>query len=175
MRTAGAAIAGAALVAVMLAADPMLAGSAGAVTSTTTASPARHGRERLFISSRSASARKDQLSASGVLKARGYALPGALRGGRGTIWLVFRPGSIRLAIGVWSSSATVPSPQTCAFTEVYRGEYTVRGGHRAYAQASGSGTFYTRISGRLAKSGGSCSARLAWSRRYTWTSGSLAW
>lgn len=175
MRTAGAAIAGAALVAVMLAADPMLAAPARAVTATTAVSSARHGHERLYISSRSATARKDYLSASGVLKARGYALPGALTGGRGSTWLVFRRGSIRLAIGVWSSSASVPNPQTCAFTEVYRGRYTVRGGHRAYARASGSGTFYTKISGRLAKSGGSCTARLAWSRKYTWTSGSLAW
>lgn len=175
MRTAGAAIAGAALVAVMLAANPMLAGPASAVTATTTASSGRHGHERLFISAHPATARKDYLSASGVLKARGYALPGALTGGRGTIWLVFRRGSIRLAIRVWSSSATVPNPRTCAFTEVYRGEYTVRGGHRAYARASGSGTFYTRISGRLTRSRGSCTARLAWSRKDTWTSGSLAW
>jgi hypothetical protein len=175
MRTAGAFVAGAALVAVMLAADPMLAGPASAVTATTTASSARHGHERLYISGRPATARKDYLSASGVLKARGYALPGVLTGGRGTIWLVLRHGSIRLAIGVTSSSASVPNPQTCAFTEVYRGRYTVRGGRRAYAGASGSGTFYTRISGRLAKSGGSCTARLAWSRKHTWTSGSLAW
>jgi hypothetical protein len=171
MRTGGAVIAGAALVAVLLAANPMLAGPAGAVTVTTTASSARHGHERLYISGRPATARKDYLSASGVLKARGYALPGA----RGTVWLVFRRGSIRLAIAVRSSSATVPNPQTCTFTEVYRGTFTVRGGHRAYARASGSGTFYTRISGRLAMSDGSCSARLAWSRKYTWTSGSLAW
>jgi hypothetical protein len=175
MRAAGAAIAGAVLAAGMLAASPMLAGPASAVTATTTVSSARQGHERLYISGRPATARKDYLRASGVLKARGYALPGALTGGRGTIWLVFRRGSIRLAIAVRSSSATVPNPQTCAFTEVYRGTYAVRGGHRSYARASGSGTFYTRISGRLAMSGGSCTARLAWSRKYTWTSGSLAW
>jgi hypothetical protein len=96
MRTGGAVIAGAALVAVLLAANPMLAGPAGAVTVTTTASSARHGHERLYISGRPATARKDYLSASGVLKARGYALPCA----RGTVWLVFRRGSIRLAIAV---------------------------------------------------------------------------
>ncbi len=175
MRTAGAAIAGAALAAVMLAASPMLAGPASAVTGTTTASSARSGHERLYISGRPATARKDYLSASGVLTARGYALPGPLTGGHGTTWLVFRRGSIRLAIEVSSSSATVPNPQTCAFTEIYRGRYTVRGGRRAYAGASGSGTFYTKISGRLAKSGGSCTAQLAWSRKYTWASGSLAW
>jgi hypothetical protein len=175
MRTAGAAIAGTALAAVMFAASPLLAGPAGAVTGTTAASSARHGHERLYIGSRSATATRDYLSASGVLRARGYALPGALTGGRGSTWLVFQRGSIRLVIEVTSSSATVPNPQTCAFAEVYRGRYTAHGGHRAYVHASGSGTFYTRISGRLAKSGGSCTARLASSRKRTWTSGSLAW
>jgi hypothetical protein len=174
MRTAGTAIAGAALMAATLAASPMLAAPAGAATAAT-ATSARHGHEHFYVSSRVAGAKRDFARASGVLDARGYAKPGALHHGHGTIWLVLRHGSIRLTLAVTSSSATVPSQRTCAFAEVYRGTYAVRGGARGYARASGAGTFYTRISGRLARSRGRCTTRFRSYWRYTSTSGSLRW
>jgi hypothetical protein len=173
MRTAGIAIAGA-LVAVTMTVSPMLAAPAGAVTASA-ATPARHGHEHFYVSARAASAKRDYARATGVLDARGYAKPGALRHGHGTIWMVYRRGSIRLTLAVTSSSATVPSARTCAFSEVFRGSYAVRGGARGYARASGTGTFYTRISGRLVKSRGRCTTRFKSFWRYTSTAGSLGW
>ena len=173
MRTAGTAIAGALLAATMTV-SPMLAAPAGAVT-VSAATSARHGHEHFYVSARAASAKRDYARATGVLDARGYAKSSALHHGHGTIWMLYRHGSIRLTLAVTSSSATVPSARTCAFSEVFRGSYAVRGGARGYARASGTGTFYTRISGRLVKSRGRCTTRFKSFWRYTSTSGSLGW
>jgi hypothetical protein len=153
----------------------LLAGPAGCVAAAAATAAPRHGGERFDLTSRSSDSRRDHLRATGVLNARGYAIPSPLVSGRGSIKLQFLHGSVRLSIEVRSSAATPPNLGSCTFSEIYQGVYQVRGGERRYSGATGSGRFKTEISGRLVRSAGRCVSKLAWFRKHTLMWGSLAW
>jgi hypothetical protein len=153
----------------------LLAGPAASVAAAAATAAPRHGTERFDLTSRSSAARRDHLRATGVLNARGYAIPSPLVSGRGAIKLQFLHGSVRLTIEVRSGVASPPNLGNCTFSETYTGVYQVRGGERRYAGATGSGRFKTEITGRLVRSAGRCLSKLAWFRKRTLMWGSLAW
>jgi hypothetical protein len=148
--------------------------TAPAVPAAPAVAPARHGHEQFRLTTRSPSARRQTLRATGVLNARGHAVVGRLVSGRGSDALVIAHGSIHLVTIVASIQVSVPTP-TCRFTEVYRGAYRIRGGTRRYAAASGSGSYVTKIAGRLKRKNGRCTSALASFSQSTVTSGSLRW
>ncbi len=96
-------------------------------------------------------------------------------GNRRVIWLVFGRGSVRLVIRLSSRSASPPNLTTCKFTESARGKYWIRGGKRRYAHAAGTGTYVTRITGRLKRKNGSCTSTLRSYRQSTTTTGTMSW
>jgi hypothetical protein len=136
---------------------------------------AHHGSEQFRISTHTVGARKDYLRAIGVLDARGEALPSAIVSGQSTVRLELRKGSIVLRLTVVASSATVPNPTTCGFTEASSGTFRISRGWGRYKGAAGSGRFRTRIRARLAKSRGVCTGKLAAYSKYQVASGSLSW
>jgi hypothetical protein len=151
------------------AAAPAAAGQAPA------AAAARHGHEQFRLTSNVADASSQHVQATGVLTAQGHAVLGPKRGNRQVTWLDFGNGSVRLVTEPTSSSGSPPDPTTCKFTEVYSGNYQVRGGNRRYVHAAGSGTYVTRIAGRLERKNGNCTSTLAAFRQTTTTAGSLSW
>jgi hypothetical protein len=151
-----------------LAAAVLLAGTGTGLAAASP--PAHNGHERFALITPAIKA-STQVRATGVLVARGSATePRPPR-----IWLHFARGSIRLVLTTTSSSATPPNPVNCRFTEVYRGDYRLTAGLRGYHGARGSGTFVTRIAGRLVRSHGACLTQMASLRQTTITSGSLRW
>jgi hypothetical protein len=60
-------------------------------------------------------------------------------------------------------------------TEVYRGNYRIRGGNGRYAHAAGTGSYVTRIVGELRRKNGDCTSSLAWFWQSTKTAGSMSW
>jgi hypothetical protein len=139
------------------------------------AATARHGSEQFRISTRKVYARKDRLRATGVLDAAGYAVPSAIVSGHGTVRLELPKGSIVLRLTVVTSSVTVPNPATCAFTEANSGTYQISKASGRYRGASGSGDFSTKIKARLARSHGTCTAKLAAYSKTQVASGPLSW
>ena len=176
-----------ALAAVALAVVLSLAGGAVALAASLgaplTASPAgiasigasRHGHEQFHLTSKVATATRQQVGATGVLAARGHTVLGRKIGKRRVIWLVFGRGSVRLVIRLTRRSASPPNLTTCKFTESARGKYLIRGGRRRYAHAAGSGTYVTRITGTLKRKNGRCTSRLSSYRQSTRTSGTMSW
>jgi hypothetical protein len=160
-----AAVTGPALAVCLLAAGPAAAASRPAVAAAV--------QQHLAITSDKAAPPKANVKASGVLSATGVAYPRKVSGGHATAWLVFKRGSLRLVTTRTSSSETVPNPATCKFTEVVHGTYAVRGGARKYLHATGSGSYLTKIYGRLVRKNGSCTGTLASVWQGTWTWGSL--
>jgi len=142
----------------------VLAPAASAATSTV--------QQHFAITASQAAPKTEHVSARGRLKATGTAHAGKHKG---VMWLVFKRGSVRLVLTQTSGSASVPNPTTCKFTEVFKGTYLVRGGTRAYAKAGGSGNYHTKIFGRLKRSDGSCTSKLASVYQGTWTWGTLHW
>jgi hypothetical protein len=132
------------------------------------------GHEQFRLTTHSATARRQQLRATGVLDARGYALAGRVIAGRARNWLVVPHGAIRLITMVTGTRVTPPTG-TCRFTETYTGIYRIRGGARRYASAGGYGTYVTKIVGRLARKHGHCTSTIAYFSQSTVTSGSLRW
>lgn len=167
------------LVLPVIAAGPALAApSARAVpaSSRPAVSAARSSPERFTLISHQADARRQQVRASGVLRARGYARVRVVTPGRTVARLVFARGSVRLVTYPKRRAVSVPTPSACKFTEVVHGDYAVRGGGQRYRRATGSGAYITRIVGHLKKErGGGCGSQLArfWQRTRTW--GSLRW
>jgi hypothetical protein len=170
-----AAIATGALAALLTLAGGAVAAAAPTAGPTPAAAAARHGHEQFRLTSNVADASSQQVQATGVLTAQGHAVLGPKRGSRQVTWLDFSHGSIRLVTEATSSSGSPPDPTTCKFTEVYSGNYQVRGGNRRYAHAAGTGTYVTRIAGRLERKNGDCTSTLAAFRQTTTTAGSLSW
>ena len=133
-----------------------------------------HGHELLRLTTHSATARKQQLRATGVLDARGHAYAGRVIAGRARNWLVVPHGAIRL-VTVVSSIKVTPPTGTCRFAETYTGTYQIRGGARRYASARGFGAYVTKITGRLVRKKGECTSAIAYFSQSTVTSGSLRW
>jgi hypothetical protein len=164
-------------VAVALAACLLLAWSAGP-TLAMSAPPLPAGAwrvtEHFRLTTADASSSRQHVRATGPFTARGYALAGDFASGHAVTRLEFRRGVMRLVTKATHRSASVPNPSTCKFTELFRGNYVIRGGAGRYRYASGSGTYVSRISGKLKKArGGGCGARLASFWQSTRTRGSL--
>ena len=131
-------------------------------------------RERFHLTSRDPNARREHVQATGAFTAVGYALAGDFASHHAVSRLVFRRGTLRLVTKMIHATASVPNPTTCKFTEVFRGDYVIRGGAGRYRHASGSGSYVSRISGQLKMaSGGGCGTQFAAFRHSTRTSGSL--
>jgi hypothetical protein len=137
------------------------------------ASAKASARERFHLTSGDASARRQSLQATGALTAHGYALAGDFAASRAVSVLVFSQGRLRLVTKATSASESVPNPATCKFTEVFKGSYVIHSGAGGYRDATGSGTYVSRISARLKKKSGSCGTRLASFWQSTRTAGSL--
>ncbi len=133
-----------------------------------------HGHEQFRLTTHSATARKQQLRATGVLDARGHGYAGRVIAGRARNWLVVPHGAIRL-VTVVSSITVTPPTATCRFAESYTGTYQIRGGARRYASAGGFGAYVTKITGRLVRKKGRCTSAIAYFSQSTVTSGSLRW
>ena len=133
-----------------------------------------NGHEQFRLMTHSATSRRQQLRATGVLDARGHALAGRVIAGRARNWLVVPHGAIRLITMVTRTTVTPPTG-TCRFTETYTGTYRIRGGARRYASARGYGTYVTKIVGRLTRKHGQCTSTIAYFSQSTVTSGSLRW
>jgi len=130
-------------------------------------------RERFHLTSGDASARRQNLHATGVLTAHGDALAGDFAASRAVSVLVFSHGRLRLVTRATSTSESVPNPATCKFTEVFKGSYVIHSGAGGYRDASGSGSYVSRIYGQLKKKKGSCGTQLAKFWQSTRTTGSL--
>ena len=168
----------AATAAVALAAGLLLAWPAGpalaAPASTRLAAAARHPAERFHLTTGDPSSSRQHVQATGIFTARGYARAGDFASGHAVSRLVFRRGVMRLVTQATHRSASVPDATTCKFTEVFSGDYVIRGGTAKYRHASGSGTYVTRIFGKLKKErGGGCGTRLVSFWQSTRTRGSL--
>ena len=168
----------AATAAVALAAGLLLACPAGpalaAPASTRLAAAARHPAERFHLTTGDPSSSRQHVQATGIFTARGYARAGDFASGHAVSRLVFRRGVMRLVTQATHRSASVPDATTCKFTEVFSGDYVIRGGTAKYRHASGSGTYVTRIFGKLKKErGGGCGTRLVSFWQSTRTRGSL--
>ena len=174
-----------ALATVALAAVFSLAGGAVAVAAPVAAAAERasvastaasgHGHERFHLTSRVATATRQHVRATGVLAARGHTVLGRKIDNRRVIWLIFGRGSVRLVIRLKSRSAAPPNLTTCRFTESARGHYWIRGGKRRYAHAAGTGTYITRISGKLKRKNGRCTSTLSSYLQSTRTTGTMSW
>jgi hypothetical protein len=168
----------AATVAVALAAGLLLAWPAGAAN----AAPARAvtrsagDTEHFHLTSADASSNRQHLQAAGVLTAKGYALAGDFAGSRGVSVLVFPRGRLHLVTKATSTSESVPNATSCKFTEVFEGSYVIHGSAGRYRHATGSGSYVTRIFGKLKKTrSGGCGTGLASFWQSTRTTGSLHW
>ena len=156
------------------AAAPAPAGVSAVPAAAADSAPTHQGHERFRLTTHRATSHRQMLTASGVLNARGHAIVGRLVNGHGTDSLVFPGGSIRMAIAVIAFQDPPPS-STCRFTEVVLGTYRIRGGTRRYAGASGSGSYVSKIIGRLVRKHGQCGSQIASFWQSTVTSGSLRW
>jgi hypothetical protein len=139
---------------------------------------ASSGHEQFILIGHQADGSGQQVQATGVLTATGRGRVTVATPKHSVTRLVFRRGTVRLVTypNPQRTSASVPDPSTCRFTEVVHGNYTVRGGTDRYQHAKGSGGYVTRIVGYLqVLSGGGCGSQLAkfWQRTRTW--GSLRW
>jgi hypothetical protein len=164
--------------AVAMAAGLLLTWSAGpalaAPASTRPEAAARSVPERFHLTSGDARSSRQRVQATGGFTARGYARVGDFASGHAVSRLVFRRGALRLVTRATHRSVSVPTASTCKFTEVFSGDYVIRGGTGRYRHASGSGTYVSRIFGKLKKArGGGCGVRLASFWQSTRTQGSL--
>ena len=139
----------------------------------TPASARSTARERFHLTSGDAQSRRQLVWAAGALTARGYALVGDFAASRAVSVLVFSHGRLRLVTKATSTSESVPNPATCKFTEVFKGSYVIHSGAGGYRDATGSGSYVSRIYGRLKKKSGSCGTQLASFWQSTRTAGSL--
>jgi hypothetical protein len=154
-------------------AGPALAAQASARSAAPAAAQPGAG-ERFHLISRNPTSRRAKLEATGALTADGYALAGDFASHHGVSHLVFSAGALRLVTKETQASQSVPNPATCTFTEVFSGRYVIRGGAGSYQNASGSGSYVSRISGQLKMaSGGGCGTQLVYFRQSTRTAGSL--
>ena len=162
-------------------AAPAMAAPASAQTATVTSARAAKpasarvaAREQFHLTSRNPNTNRERLQATGAFTAQGYARVGNFDSHHAVSRLVFRHGVLRLVTDRKHATESVPDPTTCKFTEVFKGDYVIRGGAGGYRHASGSGRYVSRIFGQLKKaSGGGCGTQLAAFRHSTRTSGSL--
>ena len=103
------------------------AATAAPLAASASAAAARQGQEKFHLTTNVATASREQVEATGVLSAHGYAVLITRSGNRRVTRLVFSRGAIRLVTEVTSKSVSVPDPTTCEFTELYRGHYQIRG------------------------------------------------
>ena len=155
-------------------AGPALAAPASARPATTAVS-ARPAAvpERFHLTSSDPGSSRQLLRATGAFTARGYARAGDFNSGHAVSRLVFSRGTLRMVTKETQSSVSVPNARTCKFTEVFSGDYVIRGGAGKYQHASGSGKYVSRIFGRLKKTNGQCGAQLASFWQSTRTQGTL--
>jgi len=168
----------AAQIAIVSAAVPalLLTWPAGAASAAPARAVARTAAdtERFHLTSDDASSSRQHLLAAGVLNAKGYALAGDFAGSRGVSVLVFRHGRLHLVTKATSTSESVPNAASCKFTEVFEGSYVIHGSAGRYRHATGSGSYVSRIYGKLKKTrSGGCGSRLASFWQSTRTLGSL--
>jgi hypothetical protein len=149
----------------------------GAPASPRPATPASAGpaaRERFHLTSDNPNTRRENVQATGALTAAGYTRAGNFAAHHAVSRLVFSDGTLRLVTKATHISESVPNPTTCKFTEVFNGGYVIGGGAGAYGDASGSGTYVSRIYGQLKKAkGGGCGTKLVKFWHSTRTAGSL--
>jgi hypothetical protein len=130
--------------------------------------------EHFHLTSADASSGRQHVRATGPLTGRGYALTGDFASGHAVSRVVFRRGALRLVTKARHRSVSVPNASTCKFTEVFKGDYVIRGGTGRYRHATGSGTYVSRISGKLKKTrGGECGNQLASFWQSTTTQGTF--
>jgi hypothetical protein len=141
--------------------------------SATPASARPAARERFHLTSHDSSSSRENVQATGVLTADGYAVAGNFASHHAVSRLVFRRGTLRLVTKKTHAAESAPNPATCKFTEVFRGSYVIRGGAGRYRHASGSGSYVSKIFGQLKKVSGGCTTQLAAFRHSTRTAGSL--
>ncbi|HTZ94598.1 MAG TPA: hypothetical protein VMB74_19560 [Streptosporangiaceae bacterium] len=150
------------------------AGSAQAASAAARPAAARQAAERFHLTTNDAASNRELVRATGPFTARGHAFAGDFAAGHAVSRLVFSRGAVRLVTSAAHSSASVPNPGTCKFTEVSTGSYVIRGGSGRYRHATGSGSYVSRIFGKLKKTrGGGCGSRLASFWQSTRTLGSL--
>jgi hypothetical protein len=174
-------LAGTGLVLTAVAAGLLLAWPAGpaiaAPASPRPATPAsaRPGaRERFHLTSDNPSTRRENVQATGALTATGYTRAGDFAASRAVSVLVFPDGRLRLVTNATSTSQSVPNPETCKFTEVFKGSYMIHSGAGGYPNATGSGTYVSRIYAQLKKAkGGGCGTKIVKFWHSTRTAGSL--
>jgi len=154
-------------------AGPAMAATA-APRPATPASARAAARERFHLTSDDPSTRRENVQATGAFTAQGYTQAGNFAAHHAVSRLVFSHGTLRLVTKATHTSESVPNPATCKFTEVFSGDYAIRGGAGRYAHASGSGTYVSRIYGQLKKAkGGGCGTKLVKFWHSTRTAGSL--
>jgi hypothetical protein len=140
-----------------------------------TPASARPGaRERFHLTTDDPSTRRENVQGTGALTAAGYTRAGNFAAHHAVSRLVFSHGTLRLVTEATHASESVPNPTTCKFTEVFSGDYVIRGGAGGYGHASGSGSYVSRIYGQLKKAkGGGCGTKLVKFWHSTRTAGSL--
>jgi hypothetical protein len=177
MRTAAASTAVRMVLTVTVASGLMLtcaAGLAQAASAPTRPATASQAAERFHLTTADATSNRELVRATGPFTARGHAFAGDFASGHAASRLVFARGAVRLVTSAKHSSASVPNPRTCKFTEVSTGSYVIRGGFGRYRHATGSGSYVSRIFGKLKKiRGGGCGSGLASFWQSTRTLGSL--
>ncbi len=130
--------------------------------------------ERFHLTTNDARSSRQLVRAAGPFTARGHAFAGDFASSHAVSRLVFQRGALRLVTKATHNSVSVPNQATCKFTEASSGYYVIRGGSGKYRHASGSGSYVSRIFGKLKKNqGGGCGSRLASFWQSTRTLGSL--
>jgi hypothetical protein len=150
------------------------AGPAQAAAASARTAAARPAAERFHLTTNDDRSNRQLVRATGAFTARGHAFAGDFASGHAVSRLVFSRGAVRLVTSAAHNSASVPNPRTCKFTEVSTGSYVIRGGSARYRHATGSGSYVSRIFGKLKKTrGGGCGSELASFWQSTRTLGSL--
>jgi hypothetical protein len=175
MRRAAASTTARVVLAVAVASGLMLTWAAGlAQAASAPRVAASQAAERFHLTTNDATSNRELVRATGPFTAHGHAFAGDFASGHAVSRLVFPRGAVRLVTSATHSSASVPNPRTCKFTEVSTGSYVIRGGSGRYRHATGSGSYVSRIFGKLKKTrSGGCGSRLASFWQSTRTLGSL--
>lgn len=136
----------ASLTAVAMAALTAVTGGFGSYRAPDPAGTSLHGHELIRIIDTKPGPRHAKVFAKGAFHATGYFV-------RKKAMVVFPKGKLVVRRHVTSSSVSPPKLSTCRFTEKQAGTFRVSHATGAYQGHRFSGTFSTRISGRLKKAG----------------------
>jgi hypothetical protein len=127
--------------------------------------PAYSGREVFKLVARVPGPRHATVQAWGAFKATGHFI-------RKTATITFPKGRIVVRRHVEKTSYSGPNLQTCRFTIVQRGTFSVRRATGKYHGLHESGHFTSRLHGRLKKTGPSrCSSKIVTKRTVTFEIG----